>query len=113
MRTKFFDASGRQVDPSIACDTNGVIRHGFTMRTNMLMMDSESRDQFVPLTDEQRSADIDARNAILSDAWRNPTPVLPLTRDANPQTPRTADGSIDMDAVYAQHDRRLQDAWRA
>jgi hypothetical protein len=110
MQTTFFDTSGRQVDPSVACDTNGVIRHGFTMRTNMLMMDSESRDPFVPLTDEQRSADIDARNAILSDAWRNPTPVLPTNRS---DTPRTADGIIDMDAVYAQHDRRLQDAWRA
>jgi hypothetical protein len=76
MRTTFFDASGRQVDASVACDANGVIKHGFRMKTNLMMMDSESRDPFVPLTDEQKIADIDARNAILSNAWRNPSAVV-------------------------------------
>jgi hypothetical protein len=52
MKTKFYDASGQQVDASTATDERGVIRHGFSIRTSMLMMDSETRDPFKPLTDD-------------------------------------------------------------
>jgi hypothetical protein len=107
MRTTFFDASGQQVDASVACDANGVIKHGFRMKTNLMMMDSETRDPFVPLTDEQKIADIDARNAKLSNAWRNPSAVV--HQEIAPIVPHA---TTDMDEVYEHYDRRLQDAWK-
>jgi hypothetical protein len=107
MKITFFDASGRQVDASIATDERGVIKHGFRIRTSMLMMDSETRDPFVPLTDEQKIADIEARNARLSDAWRNPQAAV--HQEVAPVVPGA---TLDMDEVYERHDRRLQDAWK-
>lgn len=102
MKVTFFDANGAQVDKSIATDERGVVKQGFTIRTNMLMMDSAERNTFVPLTDEQKSDAIAARNAALSNAWRNPAPL------ADTQTITVGDTGD----VYERYDRRLSDAWR-
>jgi hypothetical protein len=106
-------ADDQQVDEQTALDHRGVIKSGFTMRTKLTMIDGVpvDRDPFVALTDEQKIADIDARNARLSDAWRNPTPFKQDAAHLNP--PHAGRGTVDMDTVYERHDRRLQDAWRA
>jgi hypothetical protein len=87
------------------------------MRTNVLMMDSADftplhRPGSFALSDAEldaRSADIEARDAILSNAWRNPDRVADAPV-AQPNVHRT--GTVDMDAVYDAHDRQLQEAWR-
>jgi hypothetical protein len=122
---KFFDKNGRQVDENEALDHRGTIRDGFRMLVPLTMMDSapewdgtrvahpltdaeaadfrrETRDQFRPLTDDEKIANIDARNAKLSEAWRNPTPL------ADTRTPLTETRTD----IYDRYDQRVQDAWR-
>jgi hypothetical protein len=105
MKVTFFDANGVLVDKSIATDERGVVRQGFTIRTNMLMMDSMQRDTFVPLTDQQKSDAIEARNIALSNAWRNPTPLANNQASTHVEPRDTGD-------VYGRYDRRLADAWQ-
>jgi hypothetical protein len=118
MAIKFYDKDGNPVDQYTALDHNGVIKSGFRMRVPLNMMDScltdaeaaeirrETRDPFRPLTDEEKIADIDARNERLSNAWRNPTPL------ADTRT-TVAVNNADGADVYDRYERRLQDAWRA
>jgi hypothetical protein len=118
MKSTFFDKGGTQVDESIACDTNGTIRDGYTARTRVTMMDSAQqmmdaanralRDPFKPLTDDEKIADIDARNAKLSDAWRHATPL----QDTQRVVPAQAGDDATMDAIYDRHDKHLENAWR-
>lgn len=125
MKTTFFDKSGNAVPENIACDEHGYIRDGYSMRTRVLMMDSAQqmmmdeanrafRDPHKPLTDDEKVAAIDARNAKLSDAWRHPTPGVQLAPHeiSLKQDTRPVPKNIDMDAVYEARDRRLEDAWR-
>jgi hypothetical protein len=115
MKTTFYDGTGLPVDASVATDERGVIRHGFTMRTNLLMMDSADvaplrRPGSFAMSDAEldaRSADIEARDAILSNAWRNPSAVV--HQQVAPVVPHA---TTDMGAVYEHYDRRLQDAWK-
>jgi hypothetical protein len=134
MQTKFFDSTGRQVDASIATDERGVIKPGFSMRTPVTMMDSASawdsakivhplndadirrdtRDPFKPLTDDEKSAAIDARNARLSDAWKNLTPLADTrTPLADMRTTMPVNNADDVDAAYDRYDAKLSDAWKA
>jgi hypothetical protein len=94
---------GRQVDESTALDERGCIRDGYSIRSKATLMDSAQRDTFVQLTDQQKSDAIAARNAALSNAWRNPAPL------ADTQT-ITVVG--DTDDVYERYNRRVSDAWR-
>jgi hypothetical protein len=100
MQVTFFDANGTQVDKSVATDERGVVKSGFSIRSKATLMDSAPRNTFVPLTDQQKSDAIAARNAKLSNAWRNPTPLADTQAD-----------TVVGDA-YERYDRRLEDAWR-
>ena len=108
MRHAFHDTkTGAEVTEQTALDGHGCLRDGFTMRTKLMLMDGVpmQRDTFVPLTDEQKMADIDARNARLSDAWRNPPPLADTHAAPRVEQRDTVD-------VYDRYDRRLADAWR-
>jgi hypothetical protein len=117
MKTTFFDTNGNPVDASVACDSNGVIRHGFRMKTNLMMMDSAdvaplNRPGSFAVSDAEhdaRSADIEARDTALSNAWRNPDRVADTSAAQSNVHPTS---TVDMDAVYDAHDKRLQEAWR-
>lgn len=106
MRHSFHDTkTGAQVDEHTAVDGCGCIKDGYTMRTKLSLMDGTPRDTFVPLTDEQKSDAIAARNAALSNAWRNPTPLAADTHATHVEQRDTGD-------PYERYDRRLTDAWR-
>lgn len=100
-------ADGQMVDETTAFDGAGVLRSGFTMRTKMQMMDSANiatlrRPGSIAMADaeqDERSARIDAFNAKLSDAWRNPPAAAPTHEAA----------TLD---VYDSYDRRMSEAWR-
>jgi hypothetical protein len=98
MRHSFHDTrTGAEVDERTAIDPRGCIRDGFTMRTKLVLMDSVT----IPLTDQQKSDAIEARNAALSNAWRNPAPLASTHVEQR-----------DHGDVYERYDRRLTDAWR-
>jgi hypothetical protein len=53
MRHSFHDTrTGAEVDEHTALDGRGCVRDGFTMRTELMLMDGAPRDTFVPLADE-------------------------------------------------------------
>jgi hypothetical protein len=126
MKSRFYDATGAEVDAYEATDERGVIKHGYSVKTSLVMMDAADaadaaplhRPGYAPLSDaalEARDKTIDTYNAWVSDAWRNPPPLLPTPLLPVPVLPvktasRTADGGID---VYRDYDRHLEDAWRA
>lgn len=108
MRHSFHDTrTGAEVDEHTALDERGCIRDGIIMRTKLLLMDGVpiERDTFVPLSDQQKSDAIAARNAKLSNAWRNPAPLADNHASTHVEQRDTGD-------VYERYDRRLSDAWR-
>lgn len=93
---------GRLVDETKAFDA-GVLRPGFTLRTKTQLMDNAgatlSSHQLSDAELDARSARIDAFNAKLSDAWRDPS--------VPPQA--SVPDALD---VYDNYDRRTSEAWR-
>jgi hypothetical protein len=102
MRHTFHDTkTGAEVNEASALDEHGVIRDGLTMRTAVSLMDG------VPLTDEQKHEQREARKARLSDAWRNPDAQF---RDEGTDT---RDAALDKLAdAYERRNHRLENAWR-
>lgn len=105
MRHSFHDTqTGAEVDEHTALDERGCMRDGFTMRTKLTMMDGMPVfDERVVLTNQQKSDAIDRRNKKLSDAWKNPTSVLPIKQEQQ----RT------VAADRASYDKRITDAWQS
>jgi hypothetical protein len=134
---KYFDKSGRAVDEQTALDHRGTIRDGYRMTVPLNMRDSssewdgtkvvhaltdadirrETRDQFVPLTDDEKCERIDRVNAKLTDAWKNPTPLADTRTTVTVDNSDGADNSNNSNSadgvdVYDRYDQRLLDAWR-
>lgn len=92
----------QQVSEHDAFDERGMLRAGYTMRTKLSLMDG------VPLTDEQRCAQIDGYKTRVSNAWRNPA-----TQFRDDDRTETRDAALaKIGDPYERYDRRLQDAWR-
>jgi hypothetical protein len=116
-RTYHRTADGQQVSEGEAFDERGQLRDGFTMRTKLTLIDG------VPvvapaagLTDEQRYDLVDQYNERISNAWRNPPPVVDIVAGT-----RMQDGALTAVAAvaaatadpYEKYDARIQDAWRS
>lgn len=114
MKTTFFDATGSQVDESIAVDERGVVKQGFSVRTSVLMIDGASDGNTLDALMATRNAmtcdAVDKYNERISNAWKSPQL---LAVDRSPvEEPIVRDRAPDMATVYAIADRRLQNAWR-
>jgi len=88
------------------------LRDGERIKVGVLLMDSASPD----LADDANAAREKAysdRCDRMSDAWRNPSPVI-LDKHKQAPAPITPDPTTlaDVEAALAQRDQRLQNAWR-
>jgi hypothetical protein len=98
-----FDKAGKRVV------RNGALADGDRLVVKMRMMDSMSgaalyiADRTDAPTREQLEEMRDARNAALSNAWREPAGGNAPTRPLPPQS---------RDETLAQRDQKLRDAWK-
>ena len=92
-------SDGAQVSEAEAFDARGTLRPGHKMITPVLLQDGAMS----PITDEERFAAMDRRDHALSNAWRNPAPVV----DARGVE------LAKMPDPYERRDARLRDAWKS
>ncbi|RXH05693.1 hypothetical protein [Bradyrhizobium guangzhouense] len=98
-----FDKDGRRVSRA------GVLADGDKLVVRMPMMDGRTigasflTDAAQPPSREQLQQTRDARNAAISNAWRQPSGIDAPTLPAVPQS---------RDEALAQRDQRLRDAWK-
>jgi hypothetical protein len=115
MRHSFHDTrTGAEVDEHAALDGSGCVRNGFMVRTRIALMDratdSTSLDALIETRNAMTSDTVAKYNERISNAWRSP-PLLAV--DKTPvEEPIVRDRAPDMATVYANADRRLQNAWR-
>jgi hypothetical protein len=96
----------QQVSERDAFDERGLLRDGHAMRTKLLLMDGVP---VMPLTDEQRRAQIDGYKTRVSNAWREPAAQF---RDDGGDAKPSGEALARMGDPYQRYDQRIQDAWR-
>lgn len=74
MKTYVRTADGSPVDEFTAMTPNGILRDGFTIRTKMLLMDSQSGILNTPHIQPDNTAAREARAVRLESAWKHPAP---------------------------------------
>jgi|SRR3954471_23822476 hypothetical protein len=97
---------GQQVEASAALDERGIIRDGFTMRSNVMLMDGRTVD---PQDGGKDYSAVDAYRRRISDEWRSPDQSH--LGDGQPTKPDTAALAKIADP-YERYDRALEGAWK-
>ncbi|WP_029582952.1 hypothetical protein [Bradyrhizobium sp. URHD0069] len=122
-KAKTYDANGNLIDSEIVPD-GGVVRVRMTMMDHQMLpyhvqriLDENTvadtcilhKPGFLPVNAAARrdalEKKLDARDAKLSEAWRDP-PKLDQTHEKPTPTP-----ALDREAVYQRRDQRLRRAW--